>query len=328
METERRHSASGGRVERDARDGGHARLRARAEAPRRRWRSCGGVRRQVARGGGGDRRSDSKPEDSGESGRLPEDLPEAVASRPKTRTHPNGIRRKRRAARRRRGGRRSIPGRRRIGADTNRHEPRRVRSTGSNGSTRRRERCPPRWRPFRSPPRIDAGTRRTRGCRRGSGRGCRRRAGGMHDDASLSATRVDAGTPAPIDTAGKAKKKKKTMKKKKASSPQPRQRRSSPSPSPSPSGSSGPKKLKNLEKALRALKARPRVAKKRAERKRARRRRLFATSRRDRLPSRRSPRIAPRSAERRPILYPGRTVYHPRARARRWTRGRRRRWRG
>ena len=93
-------------------------------------------------------------------------------------------------------------------------------------------------------------------------------AGGMRDGASLSATRVDAGTPAPIDTAGKAKKKK-TTKKKKASSPQPRQRRSSPSPSPSPSGSSGPKKLKNLEKALRALKARPRVAKKRAERKRA-----------------------------------------------------------
>lgn len=105
-------------------------------------------------------------------------------------------------------------------------------------------------------------------------------AGGMRDDgsrlrermralrASLSATRVDAGTPAPIDTAGKAKKKK-TTKKKKASSPRPRQRRSSPSPSPSPSGSSGPKKLKNLEKALRALKARPRVAKKRAERKRA-----------------------------------------------------------
>ena len=89
--------------------------------------------------------------------------------------------------------------------------------------------------------------------------------------ASLSATGVDAGTPAPIETTGKAKKKKKTMKKKKASSPQPRQRRSSPSPSPSSSSSSssGLKKLKNLKKALRALKARPRVAKKRAERRRA-----------------------------------------------------------
>ncbi len=88
-------------------------------------------------------------------------------------------------------------------------------------------------------------------------------AGVVGDDGCRLRERMrDAGTPAPIETVGKAKKKTKT--KKQASSPRPRQRRSSPSSSSSPS--SGLKKRKNLKKALRALKARPRVAKKRAER--------------------------------------------------------------
>ena len=63
-------------------------------------------------------------------------------------TNPNGIRRKRRA-RRRRAWTTVDPGtsnRRRRRTGTN---PRRVRSTGSNGSTSRRARCPPRWRLFR-----------------------------------------------------------------------------------------------------------------------------------------------------------------------------------
>ena len=130
--------------------------------------------------------------------------------------------------------------------------------------------------PEEAPDRDKAGTKKGRAGVEEAGAGDAGAPGVVGDDgsrlrermralrASLSATvvDVDAGTPAPIETVGKAKKKTKT--KKKASSPRPRQRRSSPSSSPSPS--SGLEKRKNLKKALRALKARPRVAKKRAER--------------------------------------------------------------
>ena len=193
-----------------------------------------------------------------------------------------------------------------------------MRSTGSNGSTSgssgvRRDG-------------VFSGSRQsrdeegTRGCRRG-GRRSAGAPGSVGDDGSgwdaratpaIRDSRRRGGTPAPIETVGKAKKKTKT--KKKASSPQPRQRRSSPSPSPSSSSSSssGLKKLKNLEKALRALKARPRVAKKRAERR--------ATTTSHCLASHR---VRPNDDR----SYLGRTAQNPRARAR-WTRGRRRRWRG